>query len=460
MRLMNRTLSIVRWLTVVAGLCVGSASGGSIPREHEPYFDANISSVSDACGLEIAWREPNAAHVHLVARTDGTAMLEANGIAWRIEAGKPLSLLIGDWPRRQALHLPADATGNSLTASFDDRALDALALSGQISVEQEGREVAKLPLDYIALWVARLRACVASLKSLQQDAREPAMPAEPRIAVAGVHSAIPRGNPGSWLTDDDYPPRAHREGRVGTTRVSAAINDTGRLFNCVVRQSSGSPDLDDAVCRNVLRRARFKPATDEAGRPISDPTGLAMLVHWTMPDAFPGPETIKWPVTAGWIISYEPDNLRPFRSAACTMERLPRRASTTRMRVIVPLYGRSTLEFTNSRFRRGGGARYTASLGHDRMPFFSNDGFFNRGEDRIDLSSPGGTYPIEELARASRIRIERNGRTLLSLPLDGFAQALPFFGRCIAHGAAAQQRAALRWKHIERGKVIVERVAP
>lgn len=82
-------------------------------------------------------------------------------------------------------------------------------------------------------------------------------------------NAAPRGSPGSWVTDADYPSQAQREGRAGVTGFRLNIGAEGRVTDCTVTSTSGSPDLDAATCRLLPRRARFTPGTDAAGVPIA-----------------------------------------------------------------------------------------------------------------------------------------------------------------------------------------------
>lgn len=106
----------------------------------------------------------------------------------------------------------------------------------------------------------------------------PAAPPAPRLATP----AQPRGDQGAWVTQDDYPPRALREERTGTSAVAWDISTEGRVENCRVTSSSGSPDLDDAACKNITRRARYKPALDNAGNPIR--SQASRRVVWRMPN--------------------------------------------------------------------------------------------------------------------------------------------------------------------------------
>ncbi|WP_417616286.1 energy transducer TonB [Parasphingorhabdus sp.] len=90
-----------------------------------------------------------------------------------------------------------------------------------------------------------------------------------------------RGNPGSWANANDYPSRALREEREGTTRFRLTVNADGRVSDCQITGSSGHADLDEAACKNLTRRARFKPALDSNGNPT---TGYyANAVRWQIP---------------------------------------------------------------------------------------------------------------------------------------------------------------------------------
>jgi periplasmic protein TonB len=93
--------------------------------------------------------------------------------------------------------------------------------------------------------------------------------------------AAPKGNPGSWATTNDYPTRALREEREGTTGFRVSVGPDGRVTSCSVTSSSGSSDLDEATCSNVTRRARFNPAMDGEGRPTTG--SYSSRVRWVIP---------------------------------------------------------------------------------------------------------------------------------------------------------------------------------
>lgn len=91
----------------------------------------------------------------------------------------------------------------------------------------------------------------------------------------------PRNNSGTWVTTDDYPARAMREEREGVTMVTISVGADGRVTNCSITNSSGSPDLDEIACRNITRRARFRPATNGNGDEV--PGTYSIPVRWEIP---------------------------------------------------------------------------------------------------------------------------------------------------------------------------------
>lgn len=106
----------------------------------------------------------------------------------------------------------------------------------------------------------------------------PAAPPPPRFTPK---APLPKGNPGNWATTSDYPSRALREERQGVTSFRVTVGVDGKVTSCQVTGSSGSPDLDEATCSNVTRRARFTPATDGDGNPTTG--SYSNRIRWVIP---------------------------------------------------------------------------------------------------------------------------------------------------------------------------------
>lgn len=61
-----------------------------------------------------------------------------------------------------------------------------------------------------------------------------------------------------WITESDYPPAARQRRLEGKTDVQFIVGTDGRARDCAVTSSGGSSILDEATCRLLLERARFR----------------------------------------------------------------------------------------------------------------------------------------------------------------------------------------------------------
>ena len=83
-------------------------------------------------------------------------------------------------------------------------------------------------------------------------------------------SARARGDVRTLITPDDYPESARRQEETGTVRAKLEISTSGRVTGCTIVTTSGSAALDATTCRVLKARARFTPARDSSGQPVSD----------------------------------------------------------------------------------------------------------------------------------------------------------------------------------------------
>ncbi len=71
------------------------------------------------------------------------------------------------------------------------------------------------------------------------------------------------------LTARDYPPAlARRWPRGGQVFVAIRVQLDGRATDCRVDRSFGDREIDQWTCSLVTNRLRFRPATDDRGRPF------------------------------------------------------------------------------------------------------------------------------------------------------------------------------------------------
>lgn len=99
----------------------------------------------------------------------------------------------------------------------------------------------------------------------------------------------PAGNPAMWATNGDYPVSAMREQRTGIVGFRLTYDASGAPLKCEIAASSGHDDLDATTCRLLMERARFRPGTDRAGKPVGG--------TYT--------NRIRWDIPKGWTLPQE-----------------------------------------------------------------------------------------------------------------------------------------------------------
>jgi TonB family protein len=76
-------------------------------------------------------------------------------------------------------------------------------------------------------------------------------------------------DPGSWITSNDYPFEAQKNGDQGSVQYEVTVDQLGRARDCRIIVSSGHSSLDVATCNIVTSKGRFRPALGADGRPIA-----------------------------------------------------------------------------------------------------------------------------------------------------------------------------------------------
>jgi TonB family protein len=118
------------------------------------------------------------------------------------------------------------------------------------------------PEQALELFACRQPGAVEILASgMARCTSAPSTPEFPLLLSASLK------NPGSIITDSDYPPR-HRD-KEGTTRFDLLVGPNGNPVSCTTTVSSGHAVLDKTACDAFLRRARFSPAKDANGNPTT-----------------------------------------------------------------------------------------------------------------------------------------------------------------------------------------------
>jgi TonB family protein len=200
---------------------------------------------------------PGSGVIRLIAADpgwSGFSPAEAAAMRFILEPGDPVA---GE--RVGPIRKPAGAGVelNSVDWSF----LGAFASAGAIRMEGKGRSPVRLELAGASSAVRALRHCEEdSLRQWGIDTGARAgLRRLPKPAGAGAIS---------WFRWEEYPEEAVRARASGTAVARVAVDAAGRPANCSVVVSAGHPSLDSLTCKSILKRARFEPALDAAGKAV------------------------------------------------------------------------------------------------------------------------------------------------------------------------------------------------
>ena len=85
----------------------------------------------------------------------------------------------------------------------------------------------------------------------------------------------------NWVSSNDYPAAPQLALQGGTVGALIRIDETGKVQECRVIDSSADRDLDDTTCRLVLMRGHYSPAMDKDGHPV--PSWDRAKFRWQIP---------------------------------------------------------------------------------------------------------------------------------------------------------------------------------
>lgn len=94
--------------------------------------------------------------------------------------------------------------------------------------------------------------------------------------------AIPVESPGKWLKNEDYPPAMRQKGQPGIVEFRLTVDENGIPAACHIQQSTKPEGFDRTVCEKLMRRARFEPALDKDGKPMT--SYYRNVVHFFFPN--------------------------------------------------------------------------------------------------------------------------------------------------------------------------------
>ena len=82
------------------------------------------------------------------------------------------------------------------------------------------------------------------------------------------------------FSPNDYPNEARQNREQGTVGFILEIGPDGRVQDCRIVISSGSPSLDAKTCEVLQQRAKFRAGINSLGQPA--PGSFSTTIHWAL----------------------------------------------------------------------------------------------------------------------------------------------------------------------------------
>lgn len=79
----------------------------------------------------------------------------------------------------------------------------------------------------------------------------------------------PQQSPGKWVVSSDYPVDMLSKGQPAIVDFRLSVGPDGLPTACHIQSTTRPKEFDDAVCKSVMRRAKFDPALDATGQPLA-----------------------------------------------------------------------------------------------------------------------------------------------------------------------------------------------
>lgn len=79
----------------------------------------------------------------------------------------------------------------------------------------------------------------------------------------------PHQSPANWVISKDYPLNMLSAGQPAIVEFRLSVGPDGIPTACHIQSTTRPKEFDDAVCKSVMRRARFAPALDAQGKPLA-----------------------------------------------------------------------------------------------------------------------------------------------------------------------------------------------
>jgi TonB family protein len=242
-----------------------------------------VTSAGQSCGMYAPAARAGLAEILILKRNDGAIYVHAKNPGWSIPPGSDGQIQYqidgrtyrGAQKTAMLAAVPNSNPGGGLIGAFGGDFENEIRGGSALSIMLNGRPIEQIALSGTSAAFAAIASCLDDLKI------NGATPAAGFASLTAATSVSPKGDVGRWISIDDYPGSALREGREGTVGFRLSVGSDGKVFGCTITKSSGHADLDEATCANMTKRARFEPAKDTSGTKVAG--SYQSRVSWNLP---------------------------------------------------------------------------------------------------------------------------------------------------------------------------------
>ena len=252
---------MLRFLTLTAAATASVSSGDAVPPElsANPKWVVNYADSFCILSRDLAAGQPGVAFRTrpLTDEHDLLIMVPRTGEA---NSGAKGRISSGAWVGEERWISIGEPTGKGqkyLDTHVSTADLANVEAASSMKVTIPHKLELTVPLAGIGKALAALRTCEDDLARKWQ---------------AENGWVVPPTLKGGWYRlfgQGDYPGWASDRRKEGKVRAMLAINTAGRISDCAIVESSGFVAFDKRTCEIFRKRARFSPALDVHGKPIT-----------------------------------------------------------------------------------------------------------------------------------------------------------------------------------------------
>lgn len=238
----------------------------------------DVFKSDERCYMIMDYEGPGATNFMFMKSIDGDIFVQVSNSEWSSKEGSKYEITYNlngtSYGGGISLGTKVDYRSGFMT-SFEKDFETAFAAGSSLHIYLGDTRIDQLSLDGTTIGLNLLNACLTKLKAEhaaveKEKRRWEHLPKDPfQNSPEAASGPIPRGSGLTWANASDYPSSALKEEREGRTGYRLTVNAMGMVTDCLVTETSGHVDLDEATCKNISRRARFRPAIGEDGQPKS-----------------------------------------------------------------------------------------------------------------------------------------------------------------------------------------------